>query len=108
MKSADFNATIDILDGEASTLVEKLDGLDPASDEYGKVAHNLKTIQEAKQIEVRNLSEHRSGKVPGWVQGVLGTVIATAFGAVVMRVESRGGVVSSQAINLWDKVIRKF
>lgn len=108
MKLKDYDQSIEVFDAEATTIVEKLQELDPTSDEYRKAAENLKTIQEAKQIEVRNKSEHLSGKVPSWATGLLGTVIAVLFGGVVLKEERAGGVVSSQAISLWDKVVRKF
>ena len=108
MKWKDYDQSIEVLDAEASTIVEKLSGLDPTTDEYHKAATALKTIEEAKQTEVRNKSEHLNGLVPAWATGLIGTFVAVLFGSVVLKEERAGGVVSSQAIALWDKVIRKF
>lgn len=108
MKLKDYDESIGVIDKTCTEVLETLDGLDPRSDEYATAAQNLKTLQEAKQIEVRNKSEHLSGKVPAWATGILGTAVAVLFGAVVMKEERNGGVVSSQAVNLFDKVVRKF
>lgn len=111
MKLKDHDATIDRMDKEVHKQLEKLEGItDP--DEYAKVAKNIETMQGSKQIEIRNKVEALCGKIPPWATGlfgtVLGTTVAWAFGKQVMNEERAGGVVSSQAINLWDKVIRKF
>lgn len=108
MKLKDYDKSIDVLDAEVTDIMEHLAGKDPSTDEYRKAADSLKVMQEAKQIEVRNKSEYLAGKVPAWATGVLGTVLAVLFGGVVLREERNGGVVSSQAISLWDKVVRKF
>ena len=108
MKLKDYDQSIDLLDAEVTDIMEHLNGKDPASEEYKKAAESLKLMQEAKQIEVRNKGDYLNGKVPTWATGILGTVLAIFFGGVVLREERNGGVVSSQAISLWDKVVRKF
>jgi hypothetical protein len=108
MKLRDYDQSIDLLDVEVTDIIEHLDGKDPSSDEYRKAAESLKLVQEAKAIEVRNKSEHLAGKVPAWATTLVGSALGVLFGWKVLRVERADGVVSSQAINLWDKVIRKF
>jgi hypothetical protein len=108
MKWKDYDQSIEVLDAETTTIVEKLSNLDPTTDEYQKAAMALKTIEEAKQTEVRNKSEHLNGLVPGWATALIGTFVGVLFGGVVLREERAGGVISSQAIALWDKVVRKF
>lgn len=107
MKLTDFDRSIDVIDAEVVDILDRLDGMDPTSEEYEKAARNLKTLQEAKSVEVRNKSEHLNGKVPTWATTIAGSAIAVFFGVVVMKVEKGGGVISSQAINMWDKVVRK-
>lgn len=107
MKLKDYDQSIDVMDKEVEDILDRLDKMDPTTEEYEKAARNLKLIQEAKQVEVRNKSEHLNGKVPAWVTSIAGSAIAVIFGAVVMKVEKGGGVISSQAINVWDKVVRK-
>ena len=108
MKLKDYDKSIEVMDKESADILEKLDGMDASSDEYKRTVENLKTLQEAKQIEVRNKSEHLSGKVPGWATAIFGSVLGVLFGGIVLKEERKGGVVSSQAIALWDRVIRKF
>lgn len=112
MKLKDYDLSINVLDAEMASILERMEGLDPTSDEYRKAAESLKVIQESKQIEVRNKSEHLSGKIPGWAVAigttVFGTLSAIFFGRKVLNIELEDGVVSSQAINVFDKVIRKF
>ena len=113
MKLKDYDMSINVLDAEMASILERMEGLDPTTDEYRKAAEALKAIQESKQIEVRNKSEHLSGKIPGWAvtigTSIFGAFVATVFGKKVLNIELDGnGVISSQAINVWDKVIRKF
>ena len=112
MKLKDYDQSIDVLDAETTTILEKLNDLDPTTDEYRKAAENLKTIEEAKQIEARNKSEHLDSLVPTWATTIIGLVVTTVSGGMVFRKvlseERDGGVISSQAIALWDKVVRKF
>ena len=112
MKNKDYNQSIDVLDAEATSIIERLDGLDPTTEEYKVAADNLKTLQEAKQIEVRNKSENLAGKIPAWgtalISSIVGVGTALTFGWKVLTEERGDGVVSSQAVNVFDKVIRKF
>lgn len=108
MKVKDFDLSIDVLDAEQTTIMERLAGLDPTSDEYRKAADSLKSVAETEQIKIRNRNDHVAGKIPPWAVGIFGTVVGVLFGGVVLREEREGGVVSSQAINFWDKVVRKF
>ena len=108
MKLKEFDRSISVMDEEVTSLLDKLDKLDPTTEEYEKVARNLKLVQESKQIEVRNKSEHLAGKVPGWVVSGIGSALAVIFGAAVMVFEQKGGMIGTSAINLWDKVTRKF
>lgn len=109
MKLKDYDKTIDIMDLEVAAALDKLtDYDDKSSEEALKTAQYIKTLQESKQTEVRNKNEHKEGLVPKWVTTLAGSVMGLIFGGVILREEHRGGVVSSQAINLWDRVIRKF
>ncbi len=108
MKLKDYDQSIDLLDGEVTDIIEHLDGKDPSSDEYRKAAESLKLMQEAKQIEVRNKGDYLAGKVPAWATTLIGSAVGILFGWTVLREERADRIVSSQAINLWDKVVRKF
>lgn len=107
-KTVDYNGSLILMDEEVTSLLEKLDSLDPTSDEYEKVAKNLRLVQEAKQIEVRNKNEDLNGKVPAWLTSIIGSAIALVFGGAVMVFEQKGGMIGTSAVNLWDKITRKF
>lgn len=108
MKLSEYDKAIEVHSAEVDRIQDKLTGLDPTTDEYRKAAEALKIMNEVKQTEIRSKNEDLSGRIPPWVTGIFGTVVAVLFGSAVMKVEQNGGVVSSQAISLWDKVTRKF
>ena len=109
MKLKDYDKTIDLMDLEVATALEKLTDLDDKSSEEAlRTAQYVKILQEAKQTETRNKAEHKEGLVPRWATTLIGSALGIFFGGVILREEHKGGVVSSQAINLWDRVIRKF
>lgn len=109
MKSKDFDQSINDMDATATELLERLHNTDPASEEYARIAANLKSVQESKQIEVRNKSEHLSGMIPAWATGAVGMLLSLGIFQKVFKEEKYGGgVFSGQAVNLWDKIVRKF
>lgn len=108
MKLKEYDKAIEVHSAEVDRIEDMLTGLDPTTDEYRKAAEALRIMNEVKQTEIRSKNDDLSGRIPAWATGILGTVVAVLFGTAVMKVEQNGGVVSSQAINLWDKVVRKF
>lgn len=107
-KLEEHERSIEVLDGTETDILERLSDLDPTTEEYRKAAENLKLVAEAKRQEVENFNTTRNNLVPSWATGLIGTAVAVLFGGLVMGIEQKGGVVSSNAINFWDKVIRKF
>ena len=100
--------SVNLLDAEFTSIMEKLDTLDPCTSEYGEAAKNLKLVQEAKQIEVKNRSEHRSGSVPQWAMWFGGMAASLGLGALAMIIDSTTGIKPVQGVNFWDKFRPKF
>jgi len=107
MKVQDYEKTINAIDSKTVDFLEALDGVDPKSEDCEKISANLKTLQETEKLAIECKNAHIAGKVPGWMTAIAGLIISTFFGVVVLREEKKGGVVSSQAINFFDKVSRK-
>ncbi len=108
MKSKEFDQNIKLLDQEMETIIEKMEGMDPTTEEYERAAKSLKTLQEAKQIEVRNKSEHRNGLVPQWACWAGGAALSVLFGWKATRMHKNDGLYPTQEINFWDKFRPKF
>lgn len=108
MNQKEFDRTLDLFDAETTTIMGRLAELDPASDEYRKVRESLESLTESTQKEVRSKNDHLAGRVPPWATAAFGTIVGLLFGGVILREERSGGVVSSQAVNVWDKIVRRF
>jgi hypothetical protein len=108
IKLQEYDKSIRIIDSLTADVEERLAQVDPASEEYSRLAANLKTLQESKREEIECKNSYISGKVPSWMTGLLGVGVSLLCGGVVLREEKKGGVVSSQAVNVWDKLSRKF
>lgn len=108
MKLKDYDANIEEFEERRKKVLKKLDTLDPASEEYTKAAENLKLVQESKEIEVSCKNDTWRSKIPQWGVTIFGSAVAVVFGFVVRRDEKNEGVISSQAVNIFDKVVRKF
>ena len=104
MKQEEYNATIRLMDDTSAEILEVLDGLDPRSEEYEQAAKNLKLVQEAKNLEVRNMTEEKNSRVPGWATGILGSGLAFLMGMVIYRGEASGKVIGSAASSLLSKL----
>lgn len=107
-KLKEYDQAIEVHAAEVDRVEDKLTSLDPTTDEYRKCAEALKLVSETKQTEIRSKNEYLNGKVPQWATAVFGSVLALGFGAAVMRFDQAGGMISQNAVNLWDKIIRKF
>lgn len=108
MKLKEYDKSIEIHAAEVDRIQDRITRLDPTTDEYRKAAEALRIMNEVKQTEIRSKNDDLSGRIPTWATGLIGTVIAVLFGSAVLKVDQNGGMISPQAINLWDKVIRKF
>ena len=102
----DFKETIKSLDTEIARVEAHLEKLDPASDEYEKVSKNLQTMLNAKATEVSSKNETWKSLVPAWATGLFGSVISIGVFRAVLHEERDGGLISTQAVNVFDKVIR--
>ena len=107
-KLKEYDQAIEVHASEVDRIEDKLTSLDPTTDEYRKCAEALKLVSETKQTEIRSKNEYLNGKVPQWATALFGSAIAVAFGAAVMRFEQAGGMITQNAVNFWDKIIRKF
>jgi hypothetical protein len=108
MKLKAFEKNIQMFDEEVEKAQEKLTGLEPGTEEYDKVCESIKKLQENKQIEVENKVKTKNGLVPMWATTLAGFGVSLLFGGKVLKEERAGGVISSQAVNVWDKISRKF
>lgn len=104
MKLQDYEQTIDVYDSTTTELFAELDGMDPTSEDYEQVAKNLKLVQEAKSLEVRNMNEVRNNRVPSWATGLLGTGLAFLMGMTIYHGERNGEVIGSAATSLINKL----
>lgn len=57
MDKSKFEGNMDIMDREIEALLQALDVVDPAKEEYGIISKNLKTVLDCKAIEARNALE---------------------------------------------------
>lgn len=104
MKMEEYNSTIRLMDDTTAEIIEVLDGLDPKSEEYEQAARNLKLVQEAKNLEVRNMTEEKNSKVPQWATTLLGTASAFLLGSVIYHGERTGAVIGSAATSLLSRL----
>jgi len=108
MKTRDYDMSINLMDAEMTSVMEKLSTLDSSSSEYEQTAKNLKLIQESKQMEVKNRSEHRSGSIPQWGTWLAGAACSLLLGVGAMWVDKTTGMPPIQGVNFWDKFRPKF
>lgn len=109
MKMKDYEDTLELSRSEIDDVYEQLSKIkDKSSEEYRNTLASLNALKEDMFETERCKSERLSGKIPSWATALFGSTLGVIFGAVVLKVEKAGGVVSSQAISLWDRVIRKF
>lgn len=100
----DYRKSIECYDAQCIELLEKLDKMDPTTEEYHKVEESLKTMLEIKQIEVANMNATKESLIPGWV-----TTIASLLGAVgsigaILATEYKGAVIGSTATSILNKI----
>ena len=107
-KRKDFDSTIDVMDSEMADILEKLSTMDKNSEEYKLTAENLAMVAQAKQTECKSKGEWLSSLIPDWVKTFGSMAVAGVFGIAVLKEERGGGVISTQALNVWDKFIRRF
>lgn len=107
-KLKEYDQSIAIHAKEVDRIQDVITGLDPTTDEYTKASTNLKTMCEVKQTEVRSKNEYLAGKIPPWLTGFVGTAVGIVLFGILRYDDQHDGVFSSQALNIWDKVARKF
>ena len=107
-KLEELEKSFEVMDATETSIMEKLNDLDPTSEEFTVATENLERVSKAMKDKVDTINSVRNGILPTWATTLIGTAIAVGFGGAVMAVEQNGGVVSSNAISFWDKVIRKF
>lgn len=113
MKLKDYEQEIDLIGSELADIHEELAKPDITSERRKELRAEEKETLENQQIAIRNKREYKDSLVPSWVPGLVGGAISVLTSLHVFRkvtkLEETGEVVySSQAVNLWDKVVRKF
>jgi hypothetical protein len=113
MKLKDYEREIDLIGTDLDDIHEELANPDTTSDRRKELRAELKEQLENQNLAIRNKNEHRNGLVPSWVPNLLGGGVSVMTSLYVFRkvmnVEQTGeAVFSSQAVSLWDKVVRKF
>ena len=113
MKLKDYEREIDLIGTDLDDIHEELANPDTTSDRRKELRSELKEQLENQQLAIRNKNEHKNGLVPSWIPNLLGGAVSVITSMYVFRkvtkVEQAGEVVfSGQAVNLWDKVVRKF
>lgn len=107
-KLKEYDQSIAIHAKEVDRIQDVITGLDPTTSDYTTASANLKTMCEVKQTEIRSKNEYLSGKIPPWLTGFVGTAVGIVLFGVLRYDDQHDGVFSSQALNIWDKVARKF
>ena len=105
MKKLDeYQKSIEAYDAQCVQLLEKLDKMDPSTEEYAKVENSLKNMLEIKSIEVANMNAIKEARVPSWATSIFGTLAAIGLSAGIMFGEYRGGVIGSTASSMLNKI----
>lgn len=108
------------LDIIIAKLIERLDSLDPASDEYGDIMNELKTLYELRTEALKerhenekNLRDHRRAEEEGRQKNVndkLGIILPIALcGAAVLmgfNFEKTGMITSQTFRKIFDRSLR--
>ena len=108
MKYRQFNVNLDLIDQEVDGLFEELANHKPTSDEYSKLREQIDGWCETQNRVVKSKAEYLSGKVPQWLVTGFGFVGSLFIGKRLWDKENAGAVISSQAISVWEKLIRRF
>ena len=104
MKQLDeFEKSIEVYDSQCIELLEKLDSMDPTTEDYQKVEQSLKTMLEIKQIEVANMNATKESVVPGWFTSLAATMSALGLGLFLYFGEATGTVIGSTATSMLNK-----
>lgn len=109
----DYELDIANINEEINQIHAKLADKDTTSEQRKELREERGELLEQQQTAIRTRNEYTSGIIPNWLIGLIGTglsaVTSWAVFKKVMHVETDGeGVFSGQAVNLWDKVTRKF
>lgn len=113
MKLKDYEREIDLIGTDLDDIHEELANPDTTTERRKELRSELKEQLENQQLAIRNKNEHKNGLIPSWVPSMLGGAASIITSLYVFRkvtkVEESGeAVFSSQAVALWDKVMRKF
>lgn len=108
MKYRQFNQNLDLIDQEVDGLFEELKDHKPTSDEYKQLRENIDGWCETQQRVVKSKSEYLAGKVPQWLVTGLGFLGSLLIGKKLWKKEEDGVVISNQAVNIWEKLTRRF
>lgn len=100
----DYRESIKVYDSQCIELLEKLDNMDPTTDEYHKVEESLKTMLEIKQIEVANMNATKESLIPGWTTTLASLVGAVGSIAAILLTEYKGAVIGSTATSILNKI----
>ena len=109
IKTKDWDETIKTMEAKALKVARKLDSLDESSPDYEQTAKNTKMMFESEKLAVECKNAYEDGRVPGWLSKAIGAGISLAFGVAVLVADQKGVMaIGTSAVNLWDKISRKF
>lgn len=112
MKCKDYDLNIKLADEEIQKVHEKLLNKDLTSEQRKELREELKDYTEVQLSAVRTKNEHKNNWVPSWLIHVISIGVTTVTSMFVFKkvtkLEEDGGIVSTQGVNIWDRVVRKF
>lgn len=109
----DYELDIANINEEINEVHAKLTNKDTTSEQRKALREERGELLEQQQTAIRTRNEYTSGIVPGWLIGLIGTGLSALSSwyvfKKVLHLETDGeGIFSGQAVNLWDKVTKKF
>ena len=112
MRCKDFDQNIKLVDEEIAKVHEKLLNKNLTSEHRKELREELDQYTDIQLNAVRTKNEHKNNWVPSWLINVASIAVTTVTSMFVFKkvtkLEESGGVVSSQGVNIWDKIVRKY